>query len=358
MNLFPIIVIFAIIIALIVIATTRKRLKSQVKELSEQIEGIHLNEDLHEQAPSVPTKSFVNIPTDIGEKFANQFISAEQTKTITEHYTPYYQEAIDLKNRISFFEIDIPATITNFMRDFCQIDTIIQQHNNGVIHHLLETHKKFFDTCLQYPLDPQQRRSIVSLEDNCLVVSSAGSGKTSSIVGKVKYLTDILNIAPQRILLISYTNKAAAELTDRMATKGLNGYTFHKLALEIIGQTTGIKPSICDNTDALFVAIYHDLLKDPAFKSGVLRYFTDYQVEEADWERKKNERRDQLSEAKSHVARYGWQGYICQKRSRAEDMFYSIFARSKIPIRRGVRTPRSRCSILTIPPRFFDIFQL
>ena len=93
----------------------------------------------------------------------------------------------------------------------------------------------------------------MSEEDNCLVVSSAGSGKTSSIVGKVRYLIDIKHINPQNILLISYTNKAAAELTERMGIAGLRGYTFHKLAIDIIGKATRQKPSICDNTDALFV---------------------------------------------------------------------------------------------------------
>lgn len=168
----------------------------------------------------------------------------------------------------------------------------------GIITFLLDTHKEFFDHCLKYPLDKQQRRSIVSEEENCLVVSSAGSGKTSSIVGKVKYLTEIKKINPQNILLISYTNKAAAELTERMGIAGLRGYTFHKLALDIIGQTTGQKPSIYENTDALFVKIYHELLNDKKFKKSVIEYFIDYQTPEKEWEKRKNERRQQLSEQK------------------------------------------------------------
>ena len=152
---------------------------------------------------------------------------------------------------------------------------------------------------MKYPLDKQQRRSIVSEEDNCLVVSSAGSGKTSSIVGKVKYLTEIKGIVPHRILLISYTNKAAAELTERMATNGLKGYTFHKLAIDIIGRATGTKPSICDNTDSLFVDIYHTLLGNKDFKNSIVEYFIDYQSNEADWEQRKNERREKLSEQKN-----------------------------------------------------------
>lgn len=114
-------------------------------------------------------------------------------------------------------------------------------------------------------------------------------------------MTEIKKINPQNILLISYTNKAAAELTERMGIAGLRGYTFHKLALDIIGQTTGQKPSIYENTDALFVKIYHELLNDKKFKKSVIEYFIDYQTPEKEWEKRKNERRQQLSEQKRCV---------------------------------------------------------
>ena len=150
-----------------------------------------------------------------------------------------------------------------------------------------------------------------------MVVSSAGSGKTSSIVGKVKYLTEVKGIAPHKILLISYTNKAAAELTERMATNGLKGYTFHKLAIDIIGRATGTKPSICDNTDSLFVDIYHTLLGNKDFKNSIVEYFIDYQSNEADWEQRKNESekviRTKKCSVKSNVSRYGWSNHICEK---------------------------------------------
>ena len=83
-----------------------------------------------------------------------------------------------------------------------------------------------------------------------------------------------------------------------MGIDGLQGYTFHKLALDLIGQQTGQKPSICDNTDALFIKIYRELLEDPQFRKHAVEYFVDYQANEADWEKRKNERRQQLSEQK------------------------------------------------------------
>ena len=242
--------------------------------------------------------AFIDIPSDLNSTFLGKIISATQEKDFVNHYKPHFQEAYSLVKKLEAFNITPSETIFKFISDFGAINRLVKQHNEGIITFLLDTHKEFFDHCLKYPLDKQQRRSIVSEEENCLVVSSAGSGKTSSIVGKVKYLTEIKKINPQNILLISYTNKAAAELTERMGIAGLRGYTFHKLALDIIGQTTGQKPSIYENTDALFVKIYHELLNDKKFKKSVIEYFIDYQTPEKEWEKRKNERRQQLSEQK------------------------------------------------------------
>lgn len=299
--------LFAIVlcVSIVIIATIRKRLKVRSDELSAQIKGVASYgdksnyEQARERLSALNERVFIDIPTDLNNVFCGKIISTTQEKDFISHYTPYFQEAYSLLKKLEVFNVTPSETISKFIDDFGAINRLVKQHNEGVITFLLDTHKDFFDHCLKYPLDKQQRRSIVSEEDNCLVVSSAGSGKTSSIVGKVKYLTEIKGVAPERILLISYTNKAAAELTERMATDGLKGYTFHKLAIDIIGKVTGTKPSICDNTNALFIDIYHNLLEKPDFKKSIVEYFIDYQTNEADWEQRKNERREQLSEQKN-----------------------------------------------------------
>lgn len=297
-------VICIITISICYIAITRTRLKNKSKELSEKLNHIssYSNKSNYEQArerlSALNNGAFIDIPSDLNSTFSGKIISATQEKDFVNHYKPHFQEAYSLVKKLEAFNITPSETIFKFISDFGAINRLVKQHNEGIITFLLDTHKEFFDHCLKYPLDKQQRRSIVSEEENCLVVSSAGSGKTSSIVGKVKYLTEIKKINPQNILLISYTNKAAAELTERMGIAGLRGYTFHKLALDIIGQTTKQKPSIYENTDALFVKIYHELLNDKKFKKSVIEYFIDYQTPEKEWEKRKNERRQQLSEQK------------------------------------------------------------
>lgn len=292
-------------IAIITVVIKQIHLKKKAGQLSVKIsripsyETIITNDD-RKEAVSVSNKSFsANIATNLETSFENSYITFVQEKEFICYYTDYYNEAHSLVPQLKSFGIKPSEAVLKLLRDFENIGKLVKTHNQQVIRNLLDKHKAFFDCCLKYPLDEQQRRSIVSEEDNCLVVSSAGSGKTSSIVGKVKYLTEIKGIAPERILLISYTNKAATELTERMATDGLKGYTFHKLAIDIIGRMTGIKPSICDNTDALFIEIYHNLLKETVFKKSIVEYFIDYQTNETDWEQRKRERREQLSEQKN-----------------------------------------------------------
>lgn len=291
-------------ITVIVVVIKRIHLKQQSKQLSEKISrtpSYEKSQRYEERKADISSRNehfSASIATDLETSFANRYITFAQEKEFANYYSDYYNEAKRLVPQLKTFGIEPSEAVLKLLWDFKSIEKLVRKHNEQVICNLLDTHKQFFDCCLKYPLDGQQRRSIVSEEDNCLVVSSAGSGKTSSIVGKVEYLIEIKKVDPTRILLISYTNKAAAELTERMGIDGLRGYTFHKLALDLIGQQTGQKPSICDNTDALFVKIYRELLADSQFRKHAVEYFVDYQANEADWEKRKDERRQQLSEQK------------------------------------------------------------
>ena len=108
-------------------------------------------------------------------------------------------------------------------------------NNNHFVQNELSRCAQYFDTVLTHPLDNQQREAVVSLEDNVLVISSAGSGKTMTTVGKVRYLIDVQHVPAEKILLITFTRKAAESLSERLGEKNLKCRTFHKLALDIIG---------------------------------------------------------------------------------------------------------------------------
>ncbi len=144
-------------------------------------------------------------------------------------------------------------------------------NNKDFVKNQLSRCSTYFDSVLAYPLDAQQREAIVSLEDNVLVISSAGSGKTMTTVGKVRYLIDVQHISPEKILLITFTRKAAESLSERLGEKALKCRTFHKLALEIIGEATGEKPTI--TPPDFSVQVYHKLCQEsPAFYRAIADY--------------------------------------------------------------------------------------
>lgn len=151
---------------------------------------------------------------------------------------------------------------------------IPQTHNVNFVREELIRQKSYFDTLLKFPLSQQQRESIVKLEDNVLVVSSAGSGKTATSVAKIKYLVQKRGIDPSRILAFSYTRKAAGELKQRL---GMNNdglcHTFSSLAYHIIQEATGVAPDVCDRN--LMLQCFYKLIGDNAeFKKSVNEFLT------------------------------------------------------------------------------------
>jgi DNA helicase-4 len=118
--------------------------------------------------------------------------------------------------------------------------------------------KAFFDGVEKTPLTTEQRIASVVFEDRNLLVASAGSGKTSTIVGKIGYALLTKQYAPSDILVLAFNNDAAAELNERIhATLAaqlpegvrIKTHTFHSLGLEIMAAATGKKPSVTNSAE-------------------------------------------------------------------------------------------------------------
>ena len=113
----------------------------------------------------------------------------------------------------------------------------IDEHNNMIFN---ESKKEFHNICglvEDKELDDQQIEAIVRKNRNQLIIAGAGSGKTTTIVGKVKYLLLTGQCKPEDILLLSFTNASASEMKERVKYEtniDLDVMTFHKLGLEII----------------------------------------------------------------------------------------------------------------------------
>ena len=110
-------------------------------------------------------------------------------------------------------------------------------------------------------LDNNQIKAIEANSKNSLVVAGAGSGKTLTILGKIKYLIEVKNIKPEDILCISFTNESAKSLKEKLLkiNYDIEVLTFHKLGLKILNNDN--ISIINDN--------YLDYIIDEYFKSYI-----------------------------------------------------------------------------------------
>lgn len=111
-------------------------------------------------------------------------------------------------------------------------------------------------------LNDRQAEAVKYIDTPLLVLAGAGSGKTSVITTKIAYLIQQCGISAKNIVAVTFTNKAAREMKERVgklvkgkASSGLTVSTFHNLGLNIIRreyQILGYKPgfSIFDQQDA------------------------------------------------------------------------------------------------------------
>lgn len=119
-------------------------------------------------------------------------------------------------------------------------------------------------------LNPRQKEAVHYVDGPLLVLAGAGSGKTSVITRKIAYLIQTKGIKAHHIAAVTFTNKAAKEMKERVgqlvsgsAARGLIVSTFHNLGLNIIRKeykALGFKPgfSIFDAQDA--VSLIKDIM--------------------------------------------------------------------------------------------------
>ena len=114
-----------------------------------------------------------------------------------------------------------------------EMDT--KQANELYINKELKDNSDLFDDLGGKSLDSQQRNAIVVDEDAVRVIAGAGSGKTFTIQGKVRYLTEKRDVDPSEILAISFSNASVNDLEERI-DEPIDIKTFHKVGKDILTQ--------------------------------------------------------------------------------------------------------------------------
>ena len=120
-------------------------------------------------------------------------------------------------------------------------------------------------------LNPAQQEAVKHFEGPALVVAGAGSGKTRTVVHRIAYLLRERRVYPGEILAVTFTNKAAGEMKERLSkmvggvAKDLWVSTFHSASLRILrvyGEQVGLKSGFVVYDDDDQNALIKEILKE------------------------------------------------------------------------------------------------
>lgn len=126
----------------------------------------------------------------------------------------------------------------------------------------LASYADLFDSIESSPLTPEQRRACVSDAPATLVLAGAGTGKTSTLTGRVAFLAAHALARPEDILCLAFAREAALEIQERLHKRlgsclpiaGFTASTFHSLGLRIVKQVENQQPALtelCSNPQLL-----------------------------------------------------------------------------------------------------------
>ena len=157
-----------------------------------------------------------------------------------------------------FKYIDYFYTYNELMNYINSLDELFELHNK----HVLERRIYFFNSLnLQvegHYLNRGQIEAIVKEDDNELVISGPGTGKTTTIIGKIKYLLKMGLAKSDDILVLSLTNSSCKDLEERIkkdTKKDIKVITFNNLAKDIVRTCTG-------NNIKLYTGNMNNLIND------------------------------------------------------------------------------------------------
>ncbi len=176
------------------------------------------------------------------------------------------------------------SDITKLKNYYTQGEKHRLDYNQKFIKNELEDCEILFSNIDNASLDQQQRMAIVKDEDNNLIIAGAGSGKTTTVAGKVAYVIERFNIKPEEILLITFTRKASDEMKERIRKKmgiDIEVNTFHSFGRKVIGEVTNNMPSVIEDKEFYteMKNIFSSLMKDLKYADNVIIFVTEYKIE-------------------------------------------------------------------------------
>lgn len=163
----------------------------------------------------------------------------------------------------------------------------LNKRNNMFIKEKLIEYKDYFDNLFaeageNIKLDEEQRKIILRDDDYCLINAGAGSGKSTTMAAKVKYLVDKLNIKPEEIIMLTFTKKSSEDLDEKVndiLNLGVPVSTFHSLGMKFVKKFYPYPVKIVgeDEQKEIICSYIKSLFKEKEKLAKLIKLFRQYE---------------------------------------------------------------------------------
>lgn len=217
-------------------------------------------------------------------------IEREKFSIISKIKKTYLPNLKSIENDIETKHYNALQEIFNFRKTYKKF---LNKYNNNFIQKESVKENDYFKHIENNPLTKSQIKSVLTDEENTLVVAGAGSGKTSVIISKIGYLLKKKIAKPENILILTFTNDTKEDLVIRaqerlpsiVETEDLNIMNFHQLGLKL-RRSAGVKSKgISDlagkktEFNRWIGRTIGELYKEAKYKEKIEKYFTSYFTE-------------------------------------------------------------------------------
>lgn len=187
------------------------------------------------------------------------YIQPDVVSNLQNQYANLAQE-LQLQNIQKIRKAANYKTLLAWQAEFFKVTQSLRQriyvHNEYVTNTKIKNAYALIGQVEGHNLDKQQMLCIVKEVHNHLVIAGAGTGKTTTIVGKIKYLLKSGMYKPEDILVLSFTHASADEMSGRIDSETgchVDAMTFHKLGKSIIAKVNNYAPSITQLSMSKFI---------------------------------------------------------------------------------------------------------
>ncbi len=166
-------------------------------------------------------------------------------------------------------------------------EDLLNERNSDFVERKLVEYKEYFDHIFtdvgeNIKLDDEQRRIILRDDDYSLINAGAGSGKSTTMAAKVKYLVDKLGIKPEEIIMLTFTKKSSEDLDEKvndLLDLGIPVSTFHSLGMKFIKKfyPYPIKVVGVDEQKQIICSYIKELFKDKNKLRRLIELFKQYE---------------------------------------------------------------------------------